>query len=177
MAVSMGKNSIESGGRTFVDPNTHLLLRQAGERDVAAVTQLINAAFQVERFFLGADRLDAAEVRLRMQRGTFLLLEESGALEGCVYLEVRGENGSIGLLSVEPARQKSGLSRLLMSAAEAHFREQGCRVAELRTVNLRTELPSYYRHLGYEEVRTEPFPPEIPAILPCHFIVMTKALL
>jgi hypothetical protein len=42
---------------------------------------------------------------------------------------------------------------------------------------LRTELPPYYRHLGYDESRTEQFPAEIPAILPCHFIVMSKALL
>lgn len=160
-----------------VDGNNNLLVRHATNTDVPVVTRLVNAAFQVERFFLGSDRLDAAEVRSRMERGTFLLLEDSGVLAGCVYVEVRGASGYIGLLSVQPARQKSGLSRVLMNAAENHFREHGCRVAELRTVNLRTELPPYYQHLGYAEARTEPFPPEIPAILPCHFIVMTKALL
>jgi hypothetical protein len=64
-----------------------------------------------------------------------------------------------------------------MTAAEDYFRANDCRLAELRIVNLRKELPPYYRHLGYREVCTEPFPAEIPAILPCHFIVMSKALL
>jgi predicted N-acetyltransferase YhbS len=154
-----------------------LPIRHAKDNDVAAITELINAAFQVERFFLGADRIEAAEVRERMKRGTFLLIEDSGALLGCVFAEPRGEDGYIGLLSVEPSRQKFGLSRVLMDAAENYFREQGCRVAELRVVNLRTELPPYYRHLGYDESRTEKFPAEIPAILPCHFIVMSKTLL
>jgi predicted N-acetyltransferase YhbS len=154
-----------------------LPIRHAKESDVAAITVLINAAFQVERFFLGADRIEAAEVRERMKRGTFLLLEDSGHLVGCVFAEPRGADGYIGLLSVEPARQKFGLSRALMTAAEDYFREKGCRVAELRVVNLRTELPPYYRHLGYGESRRETFPAEIPAILPCHFIVMSKALL
>lgn len=160
-----------------VDSANALAIRQAHESDAPALVRLINAAFQVERFFLGADRLQLAEVGSRMERGTFLLLEDAGALVGCVYTELRGDRGYVGLLSVDPQRQKSGFSRLLMGAAEQYFREKNCRLAELRIVNLRTELPPYYRHLGYREAGTEPFPREIPAILPCHFIVMVKELL
>jgi predicted N-acetyltransferase YhbS len=160
-----------------VDTDPNLRIRHAQDADVAALTQLINTAFQVERFFLAADRLNAGEVRARLRRGTFLLLEDSSVLVGCVYAELRDESGYIGLLSVAPERQKSGLSRVLMTAAEDFFRGNGCGVAELRIVNLRMELPPYYRHLGYQETATEEFPAEIPAILPCHFIVMSKILL
>lgn len=163
------KHSAGSPKETFI--------RRAQEGDAADLVRLINAAFQVERFFLDSDRLDLEEVRSRMKRGGFLLLEDGGGLVGCVYAELRGERGYIGLLSVEPDRQKSGLSRVLMDAAEQYFREKNCRMAELRIVNLRTELPPYYRHLGYRAAGTEPFPKEIPAILPCHFIVMVKELL
>jgi N-acetylglutamate synthase-like GNAT family acetyltransferase len=154
-----------------------LALRQAQDGDVAAITRLINEAFQVERFFLAGDRITSEEVRRRMERGIFLLLEDSGALAGCVYSELRGDSGFVGLLAVEPQWQKSGLSRALMAAAEEYFRANGCRQAELRVVNLRPELPPYYRHLGYQETATEKFPAEIPAILPCHLIVMTKGLI
>lgn len=160
-----------------MDTDSNLRIRHAQDADVAALTQLINTAFQVERFFLAADRLNAGEVRARLRRGTFLLLEDSSVLVGCVYAELRDESGYIGLLSVAPERQKSGLSRVLMTAAEDFFRGNGCGVAELRIVNLRMELPPYYRHLGYQETATEEFPAEIPAILPCHFIVMSKILL
>jgi predicted N-acetyltransferase YhbS len=154
-----------------------LTIRHASEPDTHAVTDLINTAFQVEKFFLGSDRLNADEVRLRLERGTFLLLEDAAVLVGCVYAELRGESGYVGLLSVAPQRQKAGLSRMLMAAAEEYFRANGCRCSELRIVNLRKELPPYYRHLGYQEVGTEKFPAEIPAILPCHFLVMRKVLL
>jgi predicted N-acetyltransferase YhbS len=154
-----------------------LTIRHAAEPDTHAVTDLINTAFQVEKFFLGSDRLNAEEVRLRLGRGTFLLLDDAGVLVGCVYAELRGDSGYLGLLSVTPQRQKAGLSRMLMTAAEEYFRANGCRCAELRIVNLRRELPPYYRHLGYQEVGTEKFPAEIPAILPCHFLIMRKVLL
>jgi predicted N-acetyltransferase YhbS len=111
-----------------------------------------------------------------MQRGAFLLLEDSGALAGCVYVELRGASGFIGLLSVGPQRQKSGLSRALMTAAEECFRGNGCVACELRFVNLRTDLPAYYRRLGYSEAGTEAFPAEISTILPCHLIIMSKPL-
>ena len=115
-------------------------------------------------------------MRERLRRGTFLLLEDSGVIVACVYTELRGKSGFIGLLSVDPQRQKYGLSRVLMNAAEDYFRQHGCGTAELRIVNLRTELPPYYEHMGYRAAGTETFPPEIPVTLPCHLIVMTKAL-
>ena len=163
-------------GQPSIDGNEELLVRAAGPEDVAAITGLINKAFQVERFFLGSDRIRADEVRARIAQGTFLLLLSGGTLLGCVYAELRGTSGFIGLLSVEPQRQKAGFSRLLMTAAEDYFRRNGCRQAELRLVNLRIELPPYYRHLGYREIATEELPAEIARILPCHLIVMTKAL-
>src|SRR5277367_4839322 len=99
------------------DLSKKTVIRRAHEDDAPALVRLINAAFQVERFFLGSDRLNLAEVRSRMKRGEFLLLEDAGGLVGCVYAELRGERGYIGLLS-EPERQKSGLGRVLMNAAE-----------------------------------------------------------
>jgi len=164
-------------GHLAIDNNNELPIRHAQDGDVAAITRLINTAFQVERFFLGGDRITSEEVRARIASGAFLLLEDAGGLVGCVYVELRGDSGFLGLLSVEPRRQKFGFSRMLMTAAEEYFRRNGCSQAELRVVDLRIELPPYYRHLGYRESGTEEFPAEIPAILPCHLIVMTKALI
>ena len=109
--------------RTHAQPE--LSMRHGSEPDTQAITELINTAFQVERFFLASDRLNAGEVRQRLERGAFLLLEDAGALVGCVYAELRGESGYVGLLSVAPERQKTGLSRMLMSAAEEYFRANG----------------------------------------------------
>lgn len=47
---------------------------------------------------------------------------------------------------------------------------------DLLIVNLRLELPDYYRRLGYLEAGTAPFPEEAHPKLPCHFVKMYKAL-
>lgn len=109
-----------------------------------------------------------------LETGKFLLLEDSDSLVGCVYVELRGERGYFGLLSVEPGRQRSGLGSRLIGAAKHYCRPAGCRLMDLTLVNLRTELPAMYHSLGYRENGTEPFPAE--SKLPGHLVKMTKPL-
>jgi GNAT superfamily N-acetyltransferase len=144
--------------------------------DLDAITRLINAAFAVERFFIDGDRIDVKKVRDLFGNGRFLLVEDDNGLAGCVYVEVRGDRGYLGLLSVEPARQGAGLGRRLAIAAEGCLRAAGCHAIDLAVVNLRPELLSFYRRLGYTETGTAPFPPEKSTKLLCHFVTMSKTL-
>jgi len=150
--------------------------RLATETDAPSLVALINAAFAVERFFIDADRVNLAEVQARFRTGRFLVAEESGALIACAYLEPRGDRTYLGLLSVDPARQGQGIGSRMMSAAEDQCRAEGTAFMDLRIVNLRSELLSFYCRNGYAESGTSPFPPEQPTLLPCHFIHMSKAL-
>ena len=93
-----------------------------------------------------------------MAKGTFLVAEKGGAPVGCVYVEERGERGYFGLLAVDPAEHGKGLGRMLVEAAEDRFRRAGCRAVDISVVDLRTELPPFYRRLGYVETGTAPFP-------------------
>jgi predicted N-acetyltransferase YhbS len=151
-------------------------LRAAQPADADAITRLINSAFQVESFFKRGDRLDLAEVQARFAQGRFILAEQDGVIVGCVYMEPGAARAYIGLLSVEPSLQGSGLGKRLMTAAEEHCRAFGCSFVDLRVVNLRTELPPFYRKLGYEQTGTEPFPAEALTQIPCHFLIMSKSL-
>jgi GNAT superfamily N-acetyltransferase len=154
-----------------------MTIRTALPGDARAVAALISLAYRVEDFFKIGDRTDEDDVRARMGKGDFLLLEDAmGTLAGCVYVSVRGETGYFGMLSIDPARQGQGLGRRLIGAAEDHCRRAGCREMELEVVNLRTELPPFYRRMGYVESATRAFPDHERAKLPCHFIVMTKPL-
>jgi len=144
--------------------------------DVEALVRLINAAFRVELPFIEGDRIDAAGLRSYMAKGKFLVAEDSAGLAGCVYVELRGDRGYLGLLGVDPSRQGTGLGRKLIDAAENFFRQASCVAVDLRVISARTPLPAFYRYLGYLETGTAPFAPDVPVKVPCHYILMSKAI-
>ena len=151
--------------------------RFANEADVASIVALVNQAFQVEKFFKVGERTEQAEVRAHLASGRFLLLEDRHGLAGCIYMELRGERGYLGMLSVAPDRQRQGIGTRLMAAGEEFCREMGCRFADITVVDLRTELPPLYERYGYRVTGTAPFPAEtMPVKLPCSFVTMSKPL-
>lgn len=151
-------------------------IRLAEPVDAPALARLVNDAFRSERFFIAADRTNSQKVLALMEKGTFLMLFENNMLAGCVYTEIRGERGYFGMLAVDPEQQRSGIGTALIKAAEDRCRSAGCRFMDLTFVNVRQELPAYYRRHGYSENGTLPFPPEQVTKIPVHLIRMSKAL-
>ena len=154
------------------------MLRTATVHDASDLARVINDAFIVEAFFKIGDRTNADQiVELMNSGGEFLLLESlPGTLCGCVYLKCYGERAYFGMLSIDPARQGRGLGRQLIDAVEERARARGCRFMDIHIVNLREELPAYYRRFGYVEQGTLPFSDPDRASRPCHFIVMSQPL-
>jgi len=144
--------------------------------DTDALVSLINVAFRPEQIAIEGDRIDAEKLQPFFASGKFLLLEDSQGLAGCVHVEVRGHRGYIGLLALRTGLRGRGLGRKLMSLAEEHLANAGCKVADLRTISARSDLVPMYKHLGYEETGTTPMPAEIPLKIPCYFINMSKPL-
>ena len=154
-----------------------LRIRKADEADAETIAAVINHAFtEVEQFFVEGDRITIDEVLSNLRAGAFLVAENDEAMLGCVYVEPRGERSYLGLLSVNPRQQHRGTGLRLMSAAEEYCRTAGARFMDIKIVNLRTELPDFYRKRGYVETGSSPFPPEIDTKLPCYFIDMSKPL-
>lgn len=153
-------------------------LRFATESDLPALTGLINRAFAVEKFFKKNDRLNPETTREYFHRGRFLISGQQDQINACVFVELKGDRAYLGLLSVDPAHQKTGLGTRLVSAAEEYARELGAHHMDLTIVNVREELPGYYQRLGYTISGTQPIPPEMigPVTMPCHFVQMTKPL-
>jgi predicted N-acetyltransferase YhbS len=152
-------------------------IRIANSDDDQKVTAVINAAFKIaEEFFVDGNRITLEEVQQHRASGAFLVAESDDAIDGCVYVEPRGERAYLGLLSVDPARQQGGLGSRLMEAGEDYCRERGARFMDIYIVNLRTELPAFYERRGYVENGTTPFPADVPTKQPCHFINMSKRL-
>ncbi|HJU91910.1 MAG TPA: GNAT family N-acetyltransferase [Pyrinomonadaceae bacterium] len=152
-------------------------IRIATPADAAQITSVINSAFRIaEGFFVDGARITQAEVEQLLVKGAFLLAEDGDNLNGCVYVELRGERSYLGLLSVDPSCQKGGLGSVLMLEAENYCRERGSHYMDIYIVNLREELPPFYQRRGYVNNGTTPFPEDIPTKVPCHFINMTKPL-
>jgi len=154
------------------------MLRLATRADASELARVVNDAFIVEAFFKIGNRTSADEVvELMNEGGEFLAVDdEDGTIAGCVYLQCHGDRAYFGMLSIDPAKQRQGFGRTLIEAVESRARERGCRFMDIHIVNLREELPAYYRRLGYVEQGTLPFPAPERASRPCHFIVMTKPL-
>lgn len=163
-------------------------VRIAQREDAERVTTVINSAFRrAEEFFVDGDRIDVGSVLNFLNSGKFLLAESEGTLLGCVYVEPRpvyGDRSSahsqdrayLGLLAVDPAHQQCGLGSVLMDAAEDYGRGLGASFMNIKVVNLRAELPAYYRRRGYVEIGTSPFPADVETKVYCHFIDMSKPL-
>ncbi len=160
-----------------LSPQQPVQLRIAQSADAPAVAQLINTAFLVERVAFDRDRIDAQGVREFMQNGPFLIAEDATGLSGCVHVEIHGERSYLGLLSVAPARQGTGLGRRLVAAAEECARNAACRTMDLRIISPRAgSLLPFYQHLGYAQNGTAAFPAEVTTKVPCHYILMAKTL-
>ena len=151
-------------------------IRPAREPEADTIAQLVNRAYEVERFFVLGDRTSREEVRTLIREGrVFVAAEDGQPPVGCVYVEVGGERGLFGMLAVDPARQGAGIGRRLIDAAERHLRDSGARSIDIQVVNLRTDLLPRYRLLGYVDAGTAPYVHR-PTTQDVHFVVMRKTL-
>ena len=156
---------------------SNISIRLATRDDIPTIVDIVNRAFQVESFFLMHERTDIENVTEMFEKGEYLVAESpEGKIVGSVYFEKRGERAYFGMLSVEPETKGQGLGRLLIDAVEEHARKQGCIAMDITVVNLRTELPPFYRRFGYEITGEMPPPERMRSRIPCHLIKMSKEL-
>src|SRR5262245_55021877 len=108
----------------MIEPKDRHSIRDARAWGTAPIAAPLNRAFQIEKFFVDGERITEEEVRRLIDNGRFLVSEdaegEARAVTGCVYVESGGEHCYLGLLSVSPSRQREGLGRQLVAAAEEY---------------------------------------------------------
>lgn len=151
-------------------------VRLATEGDAAAIVDLVNAAFAVEKAFVDGERTSLDEIADLLRKGVFLVAEGSdGRPVACAYVEQRGFRAYLGMLSVDPARQGGGIGRRMMTAVEEFCRGRRVRALDIRILSLRPELPPFYRRLGFIEEGKAPYGnPKCAS--PAHFLLMSKNL-
>jgi ribosomal protein S18 acetylase RimI-like enzyme len=145
--------------------------RRATDADAPALAALVNAAYRgessragwtTEADLIGGQRVDADVIRTMIAAaGSVILMHlRDDAPVGCVHLERTGDDCYLGMLTVQPARQGSGLGRQLLEAAEHWAIERWqSRSMSMSVIVQRPELIAWYERRGY--VRTgelKPFP-------------------
>ncbi|WP_417620738.1 GNAT family N-acetyltransferase [Parasphingorhabdus sp.] len=140
--------------------------------DIAALHPLIESAYRGESARRGwtheADLLDgqrtdpeALREIILADNQVILLARDEENIAGCVQLtRLVNRLAYLGLLTVDPDRQASGLGRQLLVQSERFVREQWQAAAiEMTVIRQRTDLIAYYERRGY--MRTgehRPFP-------------------
>ncbi|WP_428156337.1 GNAT family N-acetyltransferase [Brevundimonas sp.] len=168
---------------------SEVVFRAATPDDVAALHPLIERAYRGETAKAGwtheadllfDDRTSADELTALVADPdrVVLLAHRDGVLIGCVQVARAGEDlAYLGMLTVEPTLQASGLGRRLLTAAEVEAVARfGARRMEMTVIRRRTELIVWYERRGYAPTgETRPFPvdPPRPELA---FVVLEKAL-
>ena len=109
-----------------------------------------------------------------------LKYEAAGQLLGCVYLEKKGVELYLGMLTVSPDVQAGGIGKQLLVAAEQMAGQQQCQAITMTVITVRHELIAWYERRGFHTTgETKPFPDDPRFGLPKQalaFIVMKKKL-
>jgi predicted N-acetyltransferase YhbS len=153
--------------------------RHATALDAPTITEIINAAYEVENFFKNRPRTDLPEITsLIAQTGYFLLACDDGKVLGNVRLTIDGDRGHFSMLAVRPELKGSGVGARLIAEVERDAAAAGCAWMDLEIVNLRLELPGYYGRFGYEVTGTAEWPADHADRItqPAHFVLMSKRL-
>lgn len=173
----------------------------AGPEDVEAVARLVNSAYRgpgsrvgwtTEADYLDGQRTSPDDLRADLAGpppATLLVFREAGPgrpICGCVLVARAarpdgGVTGYIGMVTVRPDLQASGLGRRLLAAAEAHALGFGADRARMTVVSIRDTLIAWYRRRGYTATgEREPFPNDarfgVPRRSDLEFVVLEKPL-
>ena len=128
--------------------------------DAPALDKLVNSAYRgdtsrqgwtTEADLLDGTRTDAAAIADRIKTpGTILLkFVEKNEIQGCVDLSFQSGKLYLGMLTVKPDRQGSGIGKQLLKAAEEEAKKQNCASIFMTVISVRQELIDWYVRHGY----------------------------
>ena len=156
-------------------PMTILSFRPATLADIPALVSLVTSAYRgevskqgwtTEAGILDGNRIDPEVLRADIERPRSRVIVAEGAQGGnrgllaCVHVaEVEGA-GYLGMFSVRPDGQGSGIGKQLMAEAERYVREE-LRLPAMRmtVIDIREELIAFYERRGYHRTGIKkPFP-------------------
>ncbi|MFV5700719.1 GNAT family N-acetyltransferase [Flavobacterium sp. XS2P12] len=146
------------------------MITKATVADVFALSRLINSAYRgesskkgwtTEANLLEGLRTTKEELTETIQntKNTILKFTENEQIIGCVLLMEKEQQLYLGMLTVSPELQNSGVGKKLLQQAEIHASGLGLPKIVMTVISVREELIAWYKRNGYADTGArEPFP-------------------
>jgi ribosomal protein S18 acetylase RimI-like enzyme len=147
--------------------HTILIATPSDSEDIA---KLVNSAYRGESSRKGwtteADLLDGTRTNasavndiIEREDGAILKCLSGNTIVGCVELNKSGREMYLGMLTVQPELQGSGIGKKLLFAAEDEARKQKFNKITMTVISVRSELIDWYKRHGYVDTgKRKPFP-------------------
>ena len=148
--------------------NSHISI--ATTNDIPKLVSVINSAYRGQGSQKGwtseTDLFDGLRINIKTltelmdnKNAVILKYVNDNVVLGCVYLQKQHSQIYLGLLSVSPDIQASGIGKQLLTAAEEYARENNYLKIVMTVITVRTELVDWYKRRGYKPTgEVKPFP-------------------
>lgn len=133
----------------------NLVLRRATRDDFDAVVAVQRAAYARNRALLGVEPLPLIADYEEILRDYEVWVTGEGAIASVLILEPRSADLLIWSIATDPQRQRGGLGRAMLEAAEMRARALGLATMRLYTGATLGHLVDWYTRNGYTVERTE----------------------
>ena len=137
----------------------HFTFKNATVEDIPAVVSLVNAAYRgdesrrgwtTEADLLDGQRVDESTIAVADPASDVVLLLADSVVVGCFEYRREGANAAyLGMVTVSPLKQNSGLGRMLLEEAEARARKEGRTELYMTVIGTRSELIQWYQRRGF----------------------------
>jgi ribosomal protein S18 acetylase RimI-like enzyme len=160
--------------------------------DVIDLEKLINSAYRgetskqgwtTEANILQGERISINELTeiIKNKENTILKFTENNTLIASVLLVNKENKLYLGMLTVSPELQNSGIGKKLLEKAEEHALKLGLPKIVMTVISVREELIAWYNRHGYIDTGIrEPFPlNDTDAVIaqhPLEFVILEKKL-
>ncbi|EJL62093.1 GNAT family N-acetyltransferase [Flavobacterium sp. CF136] len=146
------------------------MITKATSADIPALNILINSAYRGESSKKGwtteADLLEGKRTTeeeliqtIEDPKNTILKFTENDKIIGSVLLVEKEQQLYLGMLTVSPELQNSGIGKKMLAEAENHAKTLGLSSIIMTVISVREELIAWYKRHGYVDTgKREAFP-------------------
>ncbi len=143
----------------FTNPYIHI----ASRKDIPSLITLLNSAYRGKQstkgwtteahLIAGDSRTNEDQMQnVLEQKGSAMLKYQVGPnILGCVNLQQKEDRIYLGMLSVSPEHQDSGIGKILLNAAEEYADTVNAKAIFMTVISVRAELIAWYKRHGYVE--------------------------